>query len=363
MFPASRRSRALEWYFLAAVTVTSACASTGPNTVPAPATGPTSQSLSDSPIPGTSSPIPGEASSIPVGDSPAPRVTNSYKPKTTPTKPRRESPKPRPESTKPKAVAAQPKVDAEPQPKVVVTAQPKPEAVKPQAPKRRPVRIAPRTRADSMALETKFTKQLAHRPLALALAKRMRKPELADRVASAIVYEAGRNQLSPSLLAGVLLIENTPFDTSAVSTEGAIGLMQVMPVHVGSYGCLSGDLLSVEDNICHGARLLRSYIRRAKSTEDGLRRYNGCVRGRNTPRCYRYPGRVLRTASLIRRDVLLAAAQISNQAEDSAAVESARLGAEVPPEMEKENSDSIEAAAQAADCASLLGCLKHRWTR
>jgi soluble lytic murein transglycosylase-like protein len=362
MYPASRRSRALEWYLLAAVTVTSACASTGPDTAPAPAVGPNAQSMSDSPIPGTSSPIPGTASPLPAGDSPRPRAASSYKPRTTSAKSRPEARKPRTESTKPKAETVQPK--AEPaQPKVVAAAKPKVEPVKPQerTSKRRPVRIAPRTRADSMALETRFTKQLAHRPLALALAKRMRKPELADRVASAIVYEAGRNQLSPSLLAGVLLIENTPFDTSAVSTEGAIGLMQVMPMHVGSYGCLSGDLLSVEDNICHGARLLRSYIRRAKSTEDGLRRYNGCLRGRNTPRCYRYPGRVLRTASMIRRDVLIAAAKLSNEAADSAAIESARLGADLPTEVE--TSDSVEAAAEAADCASLLGCLKHRWTR
>jgi soluble lytic murein transglycosylase-like protein len=143
-------------------------------------------------------------------------------------------------------------------------------------------------------MEREVTKRLAHRPLASALARRIRNPELADRVASAVVYEAGRAHISPSVLAAVLLIENAPFDTSAISTEGAIGLMQVMPMHVGNYRCLSGDLLNVEANICHGARLLGMHIRRTKSLDAALRRYNGCVRGRNTPRCQRYPVRVLR---------------------------------------------------------------------
>src|ERR687892_635965 len=44
-------------------------------------------------------------------------------------------------------------------------------------------------------------------------------------------------RLSPSLVAGVLLIENTPMDTAAVSRAGAVGLMQVMPFHAGNPGC------------------------------------------------------------------------------------------------------------------------------
>jgi hypothetical protein len=212
--------------------------------------------------------------------------------------------------------------------------------------------VVPRTRADSIALELTYTKQLAHQPLAMALAKRMRNPELADRVAAAIVYEAGRLVISPSLLAGVLVIENTPFDTIAVSTQGAIGLMQVMPVHVGSYGCLSGDLLNVEDNICHGARVLGTYLRRTKSVELALRRYNGCVRGRNTPRCHRYPIKVLSTASRLRRDVLINSAKLTAEAEAEA-------------DLEQEIEDSSSATGTAAEpnqCSTFLGCLRNRWS-
>src|SRR5918995_1642196 len=146
--------------------------------------------------------------------------------------------------------------------------------------------------------------------------------------------QTAASRVSPSVLAAVLLIENAPFDTSAVSTEGAIGLMQVMPMHVGSYRCLSGDLLNVEANICHGARLLHSHLRRTKSMDVALRRYNGCVRGRNTPRCQNYPVRVLRTASRLRREILVAGYEPTD-AERSRGASS--LLSDLPPDVEADS--------------------------
>jgi soluble lytic murein transglycosylase-like protein len=209
-------------------------------------------------------------------------------------------------------------------------------------------------------MESALTRQLAHRPLAAALARRIRNPELADRVASAVVYEAGRAHISPSVLAAVLLIENAPFDTSAVSSEGAIGLMQVMPMHVGNYRCLSGDLLNVEANICHGARLLQMHLRRTKSLETALRRYNGCVRGRNTPRCQNYPVRVMRTASRLRREILVAGAKLSDQSGEDPEDVAARLDA-LPPDLPADS--AAVASNEPARCDSFLGCLRDRWSR
>ena len=233
---------------------------------------------------------------------------------------------------------------------------------RPAAPVTHPAAPVTRARVDSAALERAVTKRLAQRPLALALARRMRNPELADRVAAAVVYEAGRLHMSPSLLAGVLLIENAPFDSTAISTQGAIGMMQVMPVHIGSYGCLSGDLLNLEANICHGARLLNTYLRRTKSVELALRRYNGCVRGRNTPRCSRYPVRVMRTASSVRREMLLTAAKLSETSGEDPDVSSSRLGANLPRAIESRDS-AAEDSSRAAACATFLGCLRNSWSR
>jgi soluble lytic murein transglycosylase-like protein len=218
----------------------------------------------------------------------------------------------------------------------------------------------PRLVRDSAALERAVTQRLAHRPLAIALAPRMRYPHLADRVAAAVVYEAGRARINPSVLAAVLVIENSRFDTSAVSTEGAIGLMQVMPMHIGNFRCLSGDLLNVEANICHGARLLHNHVRRSKSIELALRRYNGCVRGRNTPRCQRYPGKVLRTASQIRRQILVTSASLEGEAAAERRTSLSSLSS-LPPDLD---ADSLASAAnEPAKCDSFMGCLKNRWTK
>jgi soluble lytic murein transglycosylase-like protein len=182
----------------------------------------------------------------------------------------------------------------------------KPVAAKPVAARRAAATkpTAQMARVDSTALEFAVTAQHAHRPLAQALSKRTRNPAMAERAAWAVIREAGQLKVSPSLLAAVLLIENRALDSSAVSSQGAVGLMQVMPFHAGSYGCASADLQTVDANICHGARILHHYMVRTRSVPRALRRYNGCVSGSNTPGCHRYPVRVLRTAGRIRREIL-----------------------------------------------------------
>ena len=242
---------------------------------------------------------------------------------------------------------------------------PEPERT-PEPPRAARSRPPVKVRVDSAAMERAITKQYAYEPLSLALAKRTRKVELADRVAAAVVYEAERNKISPSLLAAVLLIENAPFDTTAISSQGAVGLMQVMPVHIGGYGCPSRDLNSVEANICHGARILQQNIRRAKGAIPlALKRYNGCVRGRNTPRCHRYPGRVLRVASKVRHEMLVNAAGFEGGLPEDIA-----LGGEpgravtVPsqPVLEPDTNVTITTTS-ASECTTFIGCLKHRWTQ
>ncbi|HWN20227.1 MAG TPA: lytic transglycosylase domain-containing protein [Gemmatimonadales bacterium] len=223
---------------------------------------------------------------------------------------------------------------------------------------------SPRTpravRVDSAALERAVTKAHAHWPLAIALARRSGNPEVAEQAAVALVREAERLRLSPSLLGAVLLIENTPLDPTAVSSQGAIGLMQVMPIHRGSYGCFA-DLVNVDTNICHGASILKHMVRRTNSVSLALKRYNGCVRGRNTPRCYRYPVRVLRTASRLRREMLLAAADTSLVLQEVLAATPRRSSGGRQLVTSPDSSDS-EGEGSSITCASFFGCLRDRWT-
>jgi soluble lytic murein transglycosylase-like protein len=162
---------------------------------------------------------------------------------------------------------------------------------------------APVQPADSAALETQVVNRYDHLPLA-QIFRRRADAETANRVARAIVKEARELQISPSLLAGVLITENSRLEPETISHRGAIGLMQVMRFHAGVFDCDSDDLLQVEANICHGSRVFAGYLKRTKDVKSALLRYNGCVRSRATASCRRYPGKVLREAETVRQQLL-----------------------------------------------------------
>jgi soluble lytic murein transglycosylase-like protein len=157
--------------------------------------------------------------------------------------------------------------------------------------------------ADSATLEREVVNRYDHLPLA-QIFRRRADPEIANRVARAIVKEARQLQIAPSLLAGVLITENSRLEPETVSNKGAVGLMQVMRFHAGVFDCDSDDLLQVEANICHGSRVFAGYLKRTKDVRLALLRYNGCVKSRVTSNCKRYPGKVLREAEAVRQQLL-----------------------------------------------------------
>ncbi len=121
----------------------------------------------------------------------------------------------------------------------------------------------------------------------------------AQQIAVAMVAEGSRKNISPSLLIGVLLTEAADLNPRSRSFVGARGLMQIMPFHAGEWKkeCGDGtDLYDIGTNICHGVAILASDMKRSPNLEKALLRYNGCVRGTNTPHCHTYSGKVLRYA-------------------------------------------------------------------
>lgn len=119
----------------------------------------------------------------------------------------------------------------------------------------------------------------------------------ADRIAQALINEGGKRNLDPALLIGVLIAENAKLDPVARSNVSARGLMQVMPFHAGKWkACPSRDLANIESNICYGTAILADLVKRSPTMERALLRYNGCVRGTNTPHCHTYSGKVMRYA-------------------------------------------------------------------
>ncbi len=116
---------------------------------------------------------------------------------------------------------------------------------------------------------------------------------LVRRISVALVREAKGAGIEPRLLLAVLLVENPWLDPDIRSPVGAIGLMQVMPLHRGGWPECGTDLEDVTVNICHGARIFAHYYQRSnRNLERALLRYNGCVNGTNTPDCQQYPNHV-----------------------------------------------------------------------
>ena len=125
----------------------------------------------------------------------------------------------------------------------------------------------------------------------------------ADSIAEFAVREAYIRGISPAIVFGVMLTENAKFVSAAKSNVGAVGLMQVYPkvwVNKEMTALFGKDLASDSTNVKYGVFILSQYFRpktrngrtRERDWQTALLRYNGCVRGANTPRCHTYPSKV-----------------------------------------------------------------------
>src|ERR1044072_2742043 len=93
--------------------------------------------------------------------------------------------------------------------------------------------------------------------------------------------EAKRMQLPPGLVMAVIDVESR-FDRWAVSSAGAVGLMQVMPFWPNQLGMSNHELVRTPQNIRMGCTILKFYLDREKGDyPKALARYNGSVGRRN----------------------------------------------------------------------------------
>jgi hypothetical protein len=124
--------------------------------------------------------------------------------------------------------------------------------------------------------------------------------ERADSIAYYAVRESYLNAIPPAVVFGVMLTENAKFVSSAFSNVGAVGLMQVYPkIWLKALKDKFGtDLASDSTNLKYGIYILKQYIKsdsgtvKPKDVSTGLLKYNGCVKGTNTPNCKSYPSKV-----------------------------------------------------------------------
>jgi soluble lytic murein transglycosylase-like protein len=122
----------------------------------------------------------------------------------------------------------------------------------------------------------------------------------ADTIAFYAVREAYIRGIPPAVIFGVMLTENAVFVSNATSSVGAVGLMQVYPkIWLKELSNRFGKDLSTDStNLKYGTFILSRYINPKGApaapgdVNKGLLRYNGCVRGTNTPNCKTYPNKV-----------------------------------------------------------------------
>src|SRR5690349_9898758 len=122
----------------------------------------------------------------------------------------------------------------------------------------------------------------------------------ADSIAYYAVREAYQRGIPPAVIFGVMLTENALFVSNALSNVGAVGLMQVYPkIWLKQLGDRFGtDLASDSTNVKYGVYILSEYIKHTgnevtpSDVQKGLLKYNGCVKGTNTPNCKTYPSKV-----------------------------------------------------------------------
>lgn len=84
-------------------------------------------------------------------------------------------------------------------------------------------------------------------------------PRASESITSLIARSAAQYGLDPALLRAVIKVESN-FNSDAVSSKGAIGLMQLMPLTATALHVL--DPFDPKDNIHAGAALLRRLLNR-----------------------------------------------------------------------------------------------------
>jgi soluble lytic murein transglycosylase-like protein len=100
-------------------------------------------------------------------------------------------------------------------------------------------------------------------------------------------HRAGETRLPAGLVMGLMSVESG-FNRYAVSSAGAVGLMQVMPFWPERLGMRRYELTHIEPNIHMGCAILRFYLKYERNdVARALARYNGSVGRRD------YPDRVI----------------------------------------------------------------------
>jgi len=113
------------------------------------------------------------------------------------------------------------------------------------------------------------------------LSRYVKDPQEREQILHHVHCEARRVDVPPELVLAVMDVESR-FDRYAVSSAGAVGLMQVMPFWPRELGMSNEQLVRIADNVRMGTTILGYYLRKERGNyQRALQRYNGSL-GRPT---------------------------------------------------------------------------------
>lgn len=149
--------------------------------------------------------------------------------------------------------------------------------------------LVPTFEAASQATSPASTQQQRwQRKMSPRLARFVSSADLHALILQRVYQEASLAGLPPSLILALIEVESA-FKANAVSSAGAVGLMQIMPFWIEELGLAADNLKDPARNLRYGCTILAHYL----AVENGdftraLARYNGSL-GKTW-----YPERVMR---------------------------------------------------------------------
>jgi len=143
--------------------------------------------------------------------------------------------------------------------------------------------VVQRTIAQAECFEDRYESEVWYKMMEPRIRKVVKDRDERMAILKEVICESqrtGEERLPPVLVLALIHVESR-FDHYAVSSAGAVGLMQVMPFWPEQLGMKRNELTRIPQNIRMGCAILRFYLRKESgSVTRALARYNGSGRKR-----------------------------------------------------------------------------------
>lgn len=129
----------------------------------------------------------------------------------------------------------------------------------------------------AQCFEDKYDRAVWFASMEPRLARYVKDDDERQQILHDVHCEAKRVEIPPELVLAVMDVESR-FDRFAVSSAGAVGLMQVMPFWPRELGMTNDQLVRISDNVRMGTTILGYYLRKERGNyQRALQRYNGSL--------------------------------------------------------------------------------------